>query len=258
MKKKLNILIIPFFIVLLAFTLNACKDDCPVEPEPCSEYPEKMEITLMWPNYLQRTSQETPYVPTTDTAFSLQQRIIFETNFEYDSIFWQVGSDPAVVNNPSYSIQFQNEGSITTRAICYRDTNRVCFGPDDDSIDTLYKTITIHHYTDAEIIGTYRGTNDGESDSFNFRVWYDTLSSGAVNPSQAGLPKDYKGIDGIKIERFNIYGGTISSGISEYDFYGRLQPDGKTLKAYWRTLTTGGPQPILGPQRVFTGIRIGN
>jgi hypothetical protein len=249
MKKLISIL-----IVLLTF--NACKDDCPVEPDPCSEYPEEMEITLMWPNYLQRTSQETPFVPTTDTAFSIFQLLIYKTNFEYDSVFWQVGNDPRIENSPSYSIEFQDVGEITTRAICYRDTNRVCFGPDDDGIDTLYKTITMHHDTDAEILGTYRGTNDGESDSFNLRIWYDTLASGAIYPSQAGLPKDYKGIDGIKIERFNIYGGTLSSEISEYHYYGRLQPDGNTIKVYWKTLKSDGQNRTLGPQRVYTGIRI--
>jgi len=241
-------------ILSLFLLIGSCKDDCPVEPDPCSEYPEEMEISLMWPNYILRTSQETPYVSTIDTAFSIHENIKFQTNFEYDSIFWQVGNDPTIVNNSSYSVQFQNEGVIKIRAFCYRDTNRVCFGQEDNGIDTLEKTIVLHDYREALILGTYRGTNDGESDSFNYRIWYDTLESGHINPYHAGLPKDYKGIDGVKIERFNIYGSTsISSDISEYDFYGRLQADGQTIKVYWRTLTFPN---ILGPQRVFTGIRI--
>jgi hypothetical protein len=34
-----------YFLIVLC-TINACKDDCPVEPDPCSEYPEEMEIVL--------------------------------------------------------------------------------------------------------------------------------------------------------------------------------------------------------------------
>ena len=246
------------YALLLFGCVQGCKDDCPVEPDPCADYPAKMEITLMWPNYLGRTSLETPYVPTTDTAFSLSQLVIFKTNYDYDSVFWQFGSDPRVFNQLSYSINFTlgQEGTVTARAICYRDTNTACFGMDDDGVDTLYKTITLHHYADAAIVGTYRGTNDGENDSFNYRIWYDTLSSGEIRPYHAGLPKDYKGIEGVKIERFNIYGTNLSSDISEEDFYGTLQADGKTIKVYWKTRTSDGQQLTYGPQRVFTGIRI--
>ena len=258
MKRTIQLLIIPFFIILLAFTFNACKDDCPVEPDPCSEYPEKMEITLMWINYFKGTKREIDYVPTEDTAFSIYEGIIYRTNFEYDSILWQVGNDPRVINNPSYAVTFSQEGTIKTRAICYRDTNQVCFGPNDDGIDTLYKTITMHHYTEAEILGTYRGTNDGESDSFNYRIWIDTLSTGEVNAYHAGLPKDFLGIEPLKVERFNIYSADFSSEISEEHFSGRLQADGKTIKVYWRTRTSDGQQLFYGPPRVYTGIRIGN
>jgi hypothetical protein len=114
----------------------------------------------------------------------------------------------------------------------------------------------MHHYTEAEILGTYRGTNDGESDSFNYRIWIDTLSTGEVNAYHAGLPKDFLGIEPLKVERFNIYSADFSSEISEEHFSGRLQADGKTIKVYWRTRTSDGRQLFYGPPRVYTGIRI--
>jgi hypothetical protein len=122
----------------------------------------------------------------------------------------------------------------------------------------LYKTITLHHYTKAPILGTYIGTNNGETDSIIFRVWIDTLPNGAIEPFQSGLPKGYKGEEGVKIERYNFYGSRsgISSDISGDDYWGRLQPDGNTIKVYWRTETFDGTRLVLGPERVYTGTRI--
>jgi hypothetical protein len=250
------------YITFLLGSLAGCKDDCPVEPDPCADYPEKMEITLMWPNYLGRTSLETPYVPTADTAFSLSQLVIFKTNFDYDSVFWQFGSDPRVFNQLSYSINFTlgQEGKVTARAICYRDTNTNCFGVDDDGIDTLYKTITLHHYTDAAILGTYRGTVDGKPDSINIRLWYDTLSNGKVESFYSGIPNGQEYEDNnIRIEHSSFYGAdaAISLNIHGAYLYGKLESDGNTLKVYWREINNDTPElGDLKPQSTFTGKRI--
>lgn len=250
------------YALLLFGCVQGCKDECPVEPDPCADYPEKMEITLMWENYLEATSRETPYVSTTDTAFSLSEIIIFKTNFDYDSVFWQFGSDPRVFNQLSYSINFTlgQEGKVTARAICYRDTNTACFGMDDDGVDTLYKTITLHHYTDAAILGTYRGTVDGKPDSINIRLWYDTLSNGRVQSYYSGIPNGQEYADyNIRIEHSSFYGGTgaISLNINGSYLYGKLEPDGNTLKAYWREYDNDSPElGDMKPQSTFTGKRI--
>jgi hypothetical protein len=266
--KYFQYVFLSFLIFSLFMAFPSCNPDDPCMDEtnpdcinynPCkAEYPEKFEIELMWPNYLKRTQLEKPFVPTEDTAFSLEKTIVYKTNYDYDSIFWKVGADPRVANSLTYTILFQNEDVVTTSAICHRPINTTCFGPNDDGIDTLYKTISLHHRTKSRILGTYRGTNDGETDSITFRIWYDTLQSGRIQPLQTGLPKGFKGEEGVRIERYNFYGsrGDISSDISGDDYWGRLQPDGNTIKVYWRTETFDGTRLVLGPERVYTGTRI--
>jgi hypothetical protein len=266
MRNLTSLLTLLFASLVLSFPSCNPDDPCMDETNPdCInydpykvEYPENFEIELMWPNYMGRSRLEKPFVLTEDTAFSIDEIIVYKTNYAYDSILWKVGLDPRIENSPTYSIEFQEEGEVTTRAICYRKINTNCFGPNDDGIDTLYKTITLHHYTEAPILGMYKGTNNGETDSIVFKIWYDTLPNGAIEPFQSGLPKGYLGEEGVKIERYSFYGSRsdISSDISGDDYWGRLQPDGNTIKVYWRTETFDGTKFVLGPERVYTGTRI--
>jgi hypothetical protein len=57
---------------------------------------------------------------------------------------------------------------VTAR--CHRAINTKCFGNNDDGIDTLQQLISFKSREDSPVHGVWRGTNDGESDSFDIEI----------------------------------------------------------------------------------------
>jgi len=254
---KLMIVVLASFALLLP----ACKDDCPVEPDPCSVYPEKMEIVLRTYNYLEATVRDERYVSTDDTAFMEGASIVFESNFEYDSTFWQIGSDPVVYTRPKVQIGFRmgQLGQITARCIGFRKINQQCFGTEDDGIDTIYITITLNEPESAPIYGTYRGTNDGESEVIELKIWRRDDRDPIHNTIDEyyGLPDGNTRVKTCRVRHYELFGGgngVDHHRISNYHLYGRLQSDGNTIKIYWRLLPFGEEE--FGQQRIFTGTKI--
>ncbi len=245
-------------LLVLALLLPACKpDDCPVEPDPCAEYPEKMEIEILETNNLLNATNETWYVPTKYTDFVRPTGLAFKMNYNYDSIVWQIGSDPSLIRNTTARVSFPFGfiGDVTVRAIGYREINNTCFGTNDDGIDTLYKTITYHRKEDSIIFGTYRGTNDGESDSFNItiRPYQEGDVWGEDYSYHYGLPNGNTFVKRSTTMYNKLYGRGDDfdhHGIRNDDLYAELLSDNRTLKFYWR-YWEGDTR-----QRVFTGIKI--
>ncbi len=225
-----------FFIILLAFTFNACKDDCPVEPDPCSEYPEKMEITLMWPDYFLPNYNEQGFIETTNEIFAVEQLLQFKTNYDYDSIHWQFGSDPAIWKRNVVPLIFTKPvGKVTVFCKGFRSPNIDCFGAEDDGIDTITKTLDFKEWHESPLFGTYRGVNEGETDSFNVTIGLDSVYNQALDRWQLdkdavffqGLPKHTNSRKKIGIEYYEMFGFNSGhhDGIDDKYTYIRMFPE---------------------------------
>lgn len=250
MKNKIQLIL--YAVLLLA--AQSCRDDCPVEPDPCSEYPSEIEIEISTLNVL--TLED--YLPTPDTIFTIPEQLLFSANYAYDSIFWQVGADPTIRKQESFAIRFEDNSlnkNITVFAKCHRPINNECFGLEDDGIDTLTQTITFKAREDSPIHGLWRGTNDGESDSFNVkihRLWW-TNSAGQTfydGTRYTGLPKGTETSEKWRNTSVGWFTFTSKSELLRLDrtLNGRLQEDG-TIKIYWKLWDNP-------TQRTFTGKRI--
>lgn len=246
------------YLIIVLLAAQSCRDDdCP-EPDPCSEYPEKLEIQIKSYNWNHFTRSENEYVLTQDTVF-YPQALIFQTNFEYDSIQWRIGNDPEIRYGSAAFIQFLREqrGSITIRAIGFRDVN-TCYGDNDDGIDTLFKTIILKDFLTSPLLGTWRGTNNGEIDSFDFSLTPIFIEESGIQKFQyveySGIPKN---TTTEKMERPSIIAEYLSFRGQDYSrdinylsprhFYGRVQENG-TLRVEWRL--------VEGEQRVFTARKL--
>jgi hypothetical protein len=251
------------FFLLLTF-LHSCKEDCPVEPNLCDLFPEKFEILTSIKRYQFCNDVEYdefavyPY----DTFRTPNAYIRFELNYSYDSVVWKVQNDPKIWRQNILNLGFSKPfGRITVQAIGYRPGNNDCFGSEDDGIDTIQRTIALLHEDDSPIFGTFRGTNDGESDSFNIVIGRDTFVGQDNLPYYenyfSGLPKNSQ----LKLDRFiyrwySFYSAEEKGGISFDDLAlcytsGRLYgPFNNQIEVKWR-IANNEETP-----RIFNGVGI--
>jgi hypothetical protein len=248
------------FFLLLTF-LHSCKEDCPEEIDPCASFPEKMEIIVEWPDYYGPNYNRSGLIKTTDETFAVEQLLQFSTNFSYDSIQWKFGSDPSIGKGDKVQLIFSNAvGPVEVKCIAYRPVNTNCFGPADDGVDTLIKTLNFKEWLKSPLFGTYRGVNEGETDSFNITLGYDSVYNQALGIYQydnlsvfyLGLPQNTTSRRFIGIEYYEMFGynNGNNDNIRERYTYIRMEPsrpDRITIK--WRVTDT--KQDML-----FTGKRI--
>jgi hypothetical protein len=197
-----------------------------------------------------------------DTFRTPNLSIKFELNYSYDSTVWKLQNDPKLRPQNNLILDFSKPfGRVTVQAIGYRSIHKDCFGPEDDGIDTILKTITILHEDDSPIFGTFRGTNDGESDSFNIIIGRDTFLGQDNLPYYEnyfrGLPKNSQ----LKLDRFiyrwySFYSSEQRGGSSFDDLalchttgrlYGSLN---NQIEVEWRNVNEGETP------RIFRGVRI--
>jgi len=253
------------FFLLLTF-LYSCKEDCPEEIDPCDVYPSEFNII---------TSQEKRTPCTGDPkvefgdyeeyfydtfAITPALRIQFKTNFEFDSVKWQLGDDLTIYAQSQPIIDFSRPSQeVQVTCIGWRKVNSECFGINDDGVDTITKKISIFHIDDAPIFGTFKGTNEGENDSFMVHLGRDTLQDDIIGEYYLnffqGLPKysTYK-IKNLEYKWFTCQ-GTSSNG--------HITPDGLSVCHINATLNRQN-QDIISISwmtnneipRTFRGIRI--
>jgi len=238
-----------YSLLAVALLLPACKDDCPVEPDPCSVYPEKMEIQIEWQNRQLSTIRDIEYVDTKDSIFTPTTYLTFKTNYAYDSIIWQIGSSPDQIKRNKVNIRFDKRvlnNSVKVAAVCFRAINRDCFGQTDDGIDTLQKRINFQSQFDSPLMGTWRGVNDGETDSFDVEIhplfWVNSEGEKVYEQSRfTGLPKGTMSIEdrsNISLRWYEFTGARDENdrnGLDTRTLYGRIQEDG-TIRVNWNVL----------------------
>lgn len=238
-----------FLIVLsLMALIHSCKDDCPLEPDPCAEYPEKMEIQIEWSNMKWSTRRDIEYVETLDSIFTIPSNLIFKTNYAYDSISWKIGGEANRRIGTKIIVRFEDNAlnrSIYITAECFRPIDTKCFGSDDDGIDTLQRRITFKSRYESPLIGTWRGVNDGETDSFDVEIhplyWINSEGEKVYDLNRfSGLPKgttSNEDHNNISLRWYEFTGSRDEydrNGLNMRTLFGRLQEDGN-IRINWDT-----------------------
>jgi hypothetical protein len=233
-----------FFIIILAFTLNACKDDDPVEPDPCSEYPEKMEIVLEQ-NRIENGLVYQDFKATTENEFKRPSQLVFSTNFSYDSTIWQIGNEASPRLGSKIGLLFDAETGeeVKIRAIGYRKVNKACFGESDTGIDTIYRTITFQDWWESPLFGGYRGTLIGESDSFTVMIVTNPAVIGQFTYYRTdstyyqGIPRGSTFRNKFILRRYELFGRNLPNpdNLDTKLTYGRLLPEDRDILelSYW-------------------------
>ena len=118
----------------------------------------------------------------TDTMYS-HNAVIFETVGEYDSVKWNIGSDPRIFKEARFvyaSGRFTGipVGQLEIKLTAYKAPNVKCY-PDDKGIYSASKTLTIvdaytkGSLTKSPLLGHYHGYNtDNPLDTFTVRIEY--------------------------------------------------------------------------------------
>jgi len=235
-----------YSLLAVALLLPACKDDCPVEPDPCSVYPEKMEILIEWDNAQWSTLRDIEFVETLDSIFTISSNLIFKTNYVYDSISWRIGSEINRRTGTKTVVRFEKNAlnsSVLITAECFRAKDPGCFGSDDDGIDTLQRRITFKSRYESPLIGTWRGVNDGETDSFDVEIhplyWINSEGQKVYDGNRfTGLPKGTMSIEdhsNISLRWYEFTGSRHENdrnGLDMSTLYGRMQEDG-SIRINW-------------------------
>jgi hypothetical protein len=193
--------------------MDETNPDC-INYDPCkAEYPEKFEIEVSrgLHNSWETTKLRTFVAPTA---------LIFNTNFNYDSVKWIFGQDPTVWDGRSLELRFRDLGPVLVKAIGYRPINTICFGATDDGIDTLTEAIDFRDEEQSPVFGVWRGVLEGETDSFNIeieRYYYVNVEGDSFFKGGrfTGLPKGTKtkeGDDNASVSwHYFLYGNYNSS-----------------------------------------------
>ena len=110
-------------------------------------------------------------LPDCDTVANA--RISFKAIGDYDSYEWKIGYDDRTFTTKEVSLAFYRfYGDIPIRLIVRSEPNIRCF-PDDDGIDTAYRTMTIIDWRELLIYGDWFGRNvNYPNDTFTVNINY--------------------------------------------------------------------------------------
>lgn len=145
--------------IALAVGLGACK---PKKPDPIPNTANfKADFTIK-----ERVGEI--WVETDSVVIS--NSISFTANDNYDSYEWKIGDDNSTYTTKSCSTIFLTaEGDVTVRLIAKGKKNP--YAPNDDGVDTVYKTFKVMEWGKSQTIGEYEGYVEGRpNDKFTVTV----------------------------------------------------------------------------------------
>jgi hypothetical protein len=185
------------------------------------------------------------YIITKYNEFIKPNRLVFSTNFSYDSTIWQIGNEASPRLGSKIGLLFDDETGeeVKIRAIGYRKVNKACFGEADTGIDTLYRRIEFQDWWKSPLFGTYRGTLIGESDSFNVMIVTNPEIKGMFTYYRSdstyykGIPKRSSFRNKFILTWNELYGQNLPNPdkLDSKLTYGRLLPENRDILelSYW-------------------------
>ena len=187
MKRTIQLLIILFFIILLAFTFNACKDDQrPIDPcEKAVPFEPQFKMgtgvfAQLGRDFLPKpiwSGKQNHIRVVSDTI--LGEAVFFEANSEYDSVYWRIGQEATYRKGNSIGVGFdQAKGTFNAQMIGFRTPNTLCF-PEDAAPDTLSRSFTLFPLDSCRAIGKWSGQYIEENSEI-FEINIISLRNGAL------------------------------------------------------------------------------
>jgi hypothetical protein len=188
-----------FYLVALAvgmvFVLGGCKDcDDPSDPDcgnydPCfGKYPDKLEIEMYCSDIFVEPFRSFDYHITKDSVFTSPMDFKFKTNHNYDSVKWYFSSSSQSWTTNELELRFSSNepwdplvGSFKIFCVGYRQKDPLCKGENDSGFDTISRNFRMVEWWNPKIIGYYRGLNDGETDSVDFYIDFDSMYHHGLN-----------------------------------------------------------------------------
>lgn len=229
MKKFWAIVIVGAFGVGLV-QLTGCDGD--PDPDPClgkKETKAGFKIGEI-PNLASDT------VLISDTVLT-NNLIVFRADSLYSSYEWKIGDDERVFTLPEVKLRFQfPESNIKIRLIARWTPDLKCF-PNDDGIDTVYKTLTVVDYYKNPIVGVFNGyVKSNPNDLFEVSITQENLSDPACDCEKDAW---YCACDYL-IRNINKGCNTFSDGAREME----IAVGYKRLKFTWDTGLCNGHLPL--------------
>jgi hypothetical protein len=184
MKNKYALILILFSMV----AWSGCKDcDDPSDPDcgnydPCfGKYPDKLEIEMYCRDIFAVPYSSFDYHITKDSIFISPITFKFKVNHKYDSIKWYISGSSQSWTTNELELSFSNTqwdpiiGSFKIIGVGYRQKDPLCKGENDSGLDTISRNFRLVEWWNPKIIGYYRGLNDGEKDSVDFYIDFDSI-----------------------------------------------------------------------------------
>jgi len=170
--KQLQRAIYGILVLCLTFGLYGCGSG-PVAVDPCANAERVKARFTIYEDVFTSNLRATAPSDTIVTGLA-----IFSADERYDSYEWQIGYDPRIRTDSSFSLRFgANSGVIKgeplpIRFIGRRQPNTSCF-PDDDGVDTAYRTMVVLDEYTSPMLGSYRGVHlDEPLDTFNVDIFW--------------------------------------------------------------------------------------
>lgn len=150
---KIKYLTFLAIIASLFLIMNNCKKE---EPYPCINL-SPTNADFIHEYVFNRFGRITCFE---EDTFEKESTIKFSIiDDEVDSCLWKVGSSQDTFTKKSFYLTFDEAyGDIEIRLIAYKKPNIACF-PEDDGIDTVYKTIYLTEKEEIPYLGKFLGYN---------------------------------------------------------------------------------------------------
>ena len=151
-------------IFLIIFT-NCCKDEPPVQKDPCDEIRNKKGDFI-----IVQKNDGRYYIITKDTLNYKNGLNLKAIGFKYYSIQWSIGTDPKRYSGDSLSLYLKQPYN-SIKITMYGTRNIEDCIPGDDGLDTVVHTAVALPDTLLNMYGVFRGvSNYFPKDTFNISI----------------------------------------------------------------------------------------
>jgi hypothetical protein len=151
--------------ILLLFFANCCKDEPPVQKDPCDEIRSKKGDFI-----IVQKNDGVYYILSKDTINYENGLNLKAIGFKYISVQWVIGNDPKRYTGDSLSLYLKQPYN-SIKVIMYGWRAKESCIPGDDGADTVVHTVVALPDTLLNMYGVFRGvSNYFPKDTFNVSI----------------------------------------------------------------------------------------
>ncbi len=151
-----------FLTILFLLFIFSCKDEAPVEKDPCEEIRKKKGDFI-----IVQKNDGVYYIESKDTINYTNGLNVKAIGFGYINVKWVVGTDPKIYSGDSLSLYLKQPYNAI-KITMYGTRNPEDCIPGDDGLDTVIHTVVALPDSLLNMYGTFRGvSNYFPNDTFN-------------------------------------------------------------------------------------------